>query len=435
MASQGYRAQESALPPAEKAAWSRENQVIWVIWATYGAFYFCRANLAAAVPGMMAPVTEGGLSLTSDYVGTILGSLKITYGIGQLVNGQLSERLRPRLLLAIGMLCSAALNVLYGLGTAFYFLLFVWACNGYFQSLGWTPCVRILANWIPVHRRGRAIGIVGTGYQLTLGLTFLVSGVSVEFLGWRAALYVPAAILAVAALMLLFLRESPEDTAHESAESSATLGKDRSSLIANLLLTIFNPSLWLLALSLGLLNACRYGFVDWGITHLVEVQESGVGVAALKYVVLPLGAIAGSFVAGWATDRFFERRRAPVICILLVGLGLLTLMYESVARTSVIGTVFLLLLIGFCIFGPQVLLVGTAPADLARRGTSAAAAGFVNFVGYMGAALGDKLTGYYKMPEHGGWEFAIYIWAAWAFAAAITAGLLWNTTPNSPEKG
>ncbi len=251
MASQGYRAQESALPPAEKAAWSRENQVIWVIWPTYGAFYFCRANLAAAVPGMMAPVTEGGLSLTSDYVGTILGSLKITYGIGQLVNGQLSERLRPRLLLAIGMLCSAALNVLYGLGTAFYFLLFVWACNGYFQSLGWTPCVRILANWIPVHRRGRAIGIVGTGYQLTLGLTFLVSGVSVEFLGWRAALYVPAAILAVAALMLLFLRESPEDTAHESAESSATLGKDRSSLIANLLLTIFNPSLWLLALSAG----------------------------------------------------------------------------------------------------------------------------------------------------------------------------------------
>ena len=435
MPPQRYRAQQSALSPTDEAAWSRENQVIWVIWATYGAFYFCRANLAAAIPGMMAPVTEGGLGLTGDHVGTILGSLKITYGIGQLVNGQLSERLSPRLLLAIGMLCSAALNVFYGLGTAFYFLLFVWACNGYCQSLGWTPCVRILANWIPVHRRGRAIGIVGTGYQLTLGLTFLVSGAASEFLGWRAALYVPAAILAAAALTLLFLRESPQDAAaHESDESSATPGKDRSSRIENLLLTISNPALWLLALSLGLLNACRYGFVDWGITHLTEVQESGVGVAALKYVVLPIGAIAGSFVAGWATDRFFESRRAPVICILLAGLGLVTLMYESVARTSVIGTLFLLLVIGFCIFGPQVLLVGTAPADLARRGTSAAAAGFVNFMGYMGAALGDKVTGYYKMPEHGGWEVAIQIWAAWAFAAAITAGLLWNATSNAPEK-
>ena len=88
----------------------------------------------------------------------------------------------------------------------------------------------------------------------------------------------------------------------------------------------------------------------------------------------------------------------------------------------------LLALIGFCIYGPQVLLVGTAPADLARRGTAAAAAGFVNFLGYMGAAAGDKVTGHYKMPDHGGWQVTIYIWAGWAFAAAVFAALLWNTT-------
>jgi len=88
-------------------------------------------------------------------------------------------------------------------------------------------------------------------------------------------------------------------------------------------------------------------------------------------------------------------------------------------------------LIGFCIYGPQVLLVGTAPADLARRGTPAAAAGFVNFLGYMGAALGDKVTGYYKMEEHGGWQIAIYIWAAWALAAAGAIVLLWNAAPRS----
>ena len=82
----------------------------------------------------------------------------------------------------------------------------------------------------------------------------------------------------------------------------------------------------------------------------------------------------------------------------------------------------LLVVIGFCIYGPQVLLVGTAPADLARRGTSAAAAGFVNFMGYMGAATGDVITGYYSSPEHGGWQVAIYIWAGWAFAGACAHG-------------
>jgi sugar phosphate permease len=176
------------------------------------------------------------------------------------------------------------------------------------------------------------------------------------------------------------------------------------------------------------LNACRYGFLDWGVTHLMETQQIRVGKAGLQFFVIAIGATAGSYLSGWATDRFFGSRRAPVICILMVLLGTMTLTYDAVVRHSAIGTMLLLVLIGFCIYGPQVLLVGTAPADLAHRGTSAAAAGFVNFIGYMGAATGDVVTGYYSAPAHGGWQIAIYIWAGWAFAGSVITGLLWNTT-------
>ena len=160
-----------------------ENATIWTLWLTYGAFYFCRQNLSTAVPGMKLSVAEGGLGLTPDQVGWILASLKIAYGLGQLVNGQLSERVPPRVMLAVGMFGSAALNLLFGFSTGFYFLLFVWALNGYCQSLGWTPCIRVAANWIPVARRGHAIGIIGTGYQITLGLTFVIASQAAELLG------------------------------------------------------------------------------------------------------------------------------------------------------------------------------------------------------------------------------------------------------------
>ena len=217
----------------------------------------------------------------------------------------------------------------------------------------------------------------------------------------------------------------------EPSSSARTPGNDpQNSVMENFLLTITNPSLWMLGISLGLLNACRYGFLDWGLTHLKEVQETGVGKAALKYAVLPMGAIAGAYLAGWATDRFFGSRRAPVTCILLVALALLSLAYDAVARTSVPLTMVLLVMIGFCIYGPQVLLVGTAPADLARKGTSAAAAGFVNCLGYIGAASGDYFTG--RTLDAYGWEQAIFMWAAWAVAAAVAAGLLWNVTA-TPE--
>ncbi len=411
-----------------------ESRVIWTLWLTYGAFYFGRVNIAATIPGLTAPLADGGLGIGAETVGWILGSLKITYAIGQLLNGQLSERLPPRKMLAVGMLGSAALCVAFGAGTAAYFLLFVWAMNGYCQSLGWTPCVRVMANWIPVARRGKVIGIVGTGYQVTAALAVILAGYSAEWWGWRGAMFVPAGVLAACSIvMFLFLQEHPDDVAAArtavAAAANVSTGATHS-FSETFHVTVTNPALWLLGVSLGLLNACRYGYTDWGLAHLSEVQAAGLGASALKLSVLPAGAVAGVFLSGWATDRFFGNRRAPVICVLLVLLGVMTVFYDAMVRASVTGTMVLLVLIGFCTFGPQVLLVGTAPADLARGGTAAAAAGFVNFMGYIGAALaGDVMTGY--LYARYGWEVAIYAWAACAFLAAIAAGLLWNRRSES----
>jgi OPA family glycerol-3-phosphate transporter-like MFS transporter len=419
---------EESLPPPTSESSDRaagEATVLWVVWLTYGSFYFCRQNISAAVPGLK---DEG---LNAIQIGWILGALKIAYAIGQLVNGQFAERIPARWLLAIGMFGSAALNVAFGLAEGLYFLIFVWACNGYCQALGWTPCVRVVANWFPATRRGRAIGILGTSYQFMAGVTYLVAGASVHWLGWRGAFYVPAALLTITAVhMLLFLRETPGDAAEQaaSAERGTT---ERGRWTENVLITLSNPALWVLAVTLFLLDATRYFFQDWGLAHLLEVQKSSVLGTAIKYAVLPAGGIVGALFGGWATDRYFAGRRAPVICGLLVLLGGLTVAYDALSRTSVTGTVVLLFWIGFAIFGSQVLLVGTAPADQARRGTAAAAAGFVNFMGYMGAFTGDLVTGYLK--HNYDWQTAIHFWAGCAVVAAAVVALLWRAAPRAEE--
>lgn len=415
--------------PAAPTALSGQAGVLWVLWLTYGSFYFCRNNLGVALPGL-----QSELGYSKAELGTILMSLKLAYGVGQFINGQLAERLSAKKLLATGMLCSAALNVLFGFGTGFYFLLFVWATNGYVQALGWPPTMRVAANWFSPTRRGRAIGIIGTGYQLCGALTFVVAGWAADQFGWRGALYVPAAILAVAAVhMMWFLKESPSDAAEHPGgflKDSAPRGSstdERGSFRRNILVTLSNPALWLVAVALCLLDACRYGFTDWGVTHLKEVQGASVSGAAFKYAVLPFGGIMGAFAAGWATDRFFGGRRAPVICLLLLVLGGLAVFYHYIVTVSLVLSVVVLFLVGFCIFGPQVLLVGTLPVDLARFGTAAAAAGFVNFMGYMGAAAGDKLTGH--LADTHGWQIAVFFWAGCAFAAAAVIAFLWNAKP------
>ncbi|MGE0546947.1 MAG: MFS transporter [Kofleriaceae bacterium] len=398
-----------------------EVHALWMLWLTYGAFYFCRTNLSAATHGL-----EHEVGLTKEDIGSILGALKLTYGIGQLVNGQLAERISPRRMLAIGMFGSAALNVAFGISTGFYFLLFIWACNGYCQSLGWPPTMRIAAGWFPAIRRGRAIAWIGTGYQLMGAVTYVVAGWSVEWIGWRGATLVPAVILAAAGLyMLVALEEAPAD--HPARSTAASPGTWKRTVAV----TLGNGRLWLLAVALGLVNACRYGFLDWGVRHLMDVQPSSVGVAALKNAVLPLGGIVGTLTAGWATDKFFGGRRVPVMVGMLIALAALVVAYDSIVATNFVASIATLALIGALVFGPQVLLVGTTPVDLARAGTAAAACGFVNFVGYLGAAAGDIVTGH--LAHEYGWQVALWFWAACAAAAALAVLPLWRAIATRTE--
>ena len=394
-------------------------RVVWLLWATYGAFYFCRQNIAASVPGFGKE-----LHLDRGEIGTILGALKLAYGIGQFVNGQLAERIPARVLLAIGMFGSAALNVVFGFGTGFYFLLFVWAANGYCQALGWTPTMRVASRWFDPTRRGRAVGFIGTGYQLAGALTFVVSGWAASQFGWRGAHWVSAGLLAAMGVVtLLFLRETPDDAPVAPAKPTE---RSDGHWTQTLWVTLANPRLWLLALALAMVDATRYGFSDWGLSHIKAVQGGGVGISALKYAVLPLGGMAGAVFAGFASDRWFAGRRVPVLVGFLLALGALALAYGATVESHPGLAVALLAFIGFGVYGPQVLLVGAAAMDTARAGRAVAAVGFVNLFGYLGAFAGDKVTG--ELADTHGWPAAVRFWALCAFAAAVVLLPLWRFT-------
>jgi sugar phosphate permease len=230
-------------------------------------------------------------------------------------------------------------------------------------------------------------------------------------------------LVASAAHMWWLLEETPGANA-ASANASSPTPATRASVGQNLAVTLANPWLWFVAVTLGLLDSCRYGYTDWGVTHLTEIQKASVSSAAFRYAVLPFGGIAGAYLAGLATDRLFGGRRVPVIATLLGVLALITFAYDTLIGWGLIASIVTLFLVGFCIFGPQVLLVGTLPADLARRGTAAAAAGFVNFMGYMGAAAGNQLTG--QLAQDHGWPVAVRFWACCALAGALIIACLWQ---------
>ena len=172
-------------------------------------------------------------------------------------------------------------------------------------------------------------------------------------------------------------------------------GVPQLSLLENLRKNILsNPFIWGLALTYFCVYVVRQGVTSWSIFYLIK--EKGVadaGAAALRVSGLEIGGLLGSLVAGRVSDAAIARggpggavgKRVKVVMAYLVGVALSLLAF----RASPPGVAWLqslcVFLIGFFLYGPQ-MLIGLCGAEIVGRRSVGASEGFLGWIAYLGAA-------------------------------------------------
>ena len=301
-----------------------------------------------------------------------------------------------------------------------------------------------MAHWFPTSNRGKVMGLMGTCYQFggafSWFLAFFLVGYYVQKLGgdWRAVFWVPAVLFAaVGVFFFLLIRNYPEDVglaAVETEDESEIIsgGQSGRTITQNVRRTLKNPYLWIVAGTFFLLDVNRYGFVNWLPAFLDEAggatAVAGFGFKeVMKRCIHPLSGGAGAIIAGWATDRFFKGRRAPVIALLLMLLGIFSIVFPYIDHNNAWLVIFVVALIGFCTYGPHILMVGHAAQDFGKKSGAAGAAGFIDGMGYIGASLAGWGAGVLIMKYS--YEFAFVIFGLAAILGAVLICLIWKVGP------
>jgi MFS transporter, OPA family, glycerol-3-phosphate transporter len=151
----------------------------------------------------------------------------------------------------------------------------------------------------------------------------------------------------------------------------------------------------------------RYGVLDWAPTYLKEAKGFSVNETGWAYFAYEYAGIPGTLLCGWLSDKVFAGKRAPATIIyMILVLAAVIVYWKNPAGQPMIDNIALIV-IGFLIYGP-VMLIGVHALDLVPKKAAGTAAGLTGLFGYLGGALFANIAMGYVVDAWG-WDGGFYI--------------------------
>ena len=378
----------------------------------YCFLYCTRLNIGSATPYLV----EDGW--TESTIGILTGTLFWTYGIGQLVNGRLSELVGPSKFIIAAVVLSAAANILVATQDAnsVVILAIIWGANGFFQSMGWTPGLAVLARWWPGKSRGFATGFANafTGFgQVVASCAVMAAYAWAPRLGWKAGFLIPPAFsLAVLVVYLLFVKTSPSQVGLRDYQEVDPEKVEQEKQMRQIVESrgVLYPYKYVLSnrvFLIWIVIAFGTGLARYGLSTWIPLYFSQQGFSAVTSVasslILPIGMGIGTFIVPWLTDRFCPTERLPaaIISAVIGAAATIIIFLLDASRLSQLILVEIMLFVsGFCIYAINGI-VFTYAADIGGRVFSGTCSGVLNFSAYLGAAVQSVVYGF--VLDNGGW--------------------------------
>ena len=277
--------------------------VLAVPAALYVFSYFHRV-----APAVVAADVMRAFGITAASLAVLAAVYPYVFVAMALVAGSLADGVGPRWTLAVGGVTMAFGAALFGLAPEFGIAVVGRLLVGLGASVILVAWLSLIAAWFRADEFATAAGWTQTVGNVGALAASSPLAVLVEAIGWRATFVAVGAVtLLLAFVALLLVRDRPHAFAPPERRAPGLVG-----ILAGARAIVANPLTWPPVLAAAGIFATMVTLLGlWGVAWLTQVYRIGRVQAASTLAMFAVGIALGSPVAGWLSDRWLRRRRAP----------------------------------------------------------------------------------------------------------------------------
>jgi MFS family permease len=370
------------------------------------------------------PVLQREWQLSGTAAGSIASAFQVAYAVSLMGCSALADRIGARRVFVVGTVASAIVSIAFASLARDY-----WSGLGLYALLAlalggtYTTGILLLAENVPVERRGRAMGTYLAGHSLGLALALMLAGVAIPKGGYVLAFWLLASGPVVGGVLACLAVRSTPNVVATRAHGQRFGGEVLKNRPAMLVIAGYTLHSWELlgmwAWTPAFLAAC---FVAAG-SELTRGAGLGAYITSLFHVT---GMVA-SLVAGLFADRF---GRTPVILAMAAVSTGCSLVFGWLIGTSLALIIAVGLLYGFAALGDSPIY-STAITEVVAPAYRGSALALRSLLGYGAGAIAPLLFGaildWYGINNAGAWGWAFVSLGIAGVGAVVSAVLLYRT--------
>ncbi len=358
----------------------------WFMWFLAAGFFFAE-YFARVDPGVMVDYLMSSFKVGAAAVGGLSAYFYYPYVLMQIPVGILLDRHGPKRWLYIAAFVSSVGALTFGLAQSLWVIKFGRCLIGFGASFAFVGALKIANMWFDRSRLGLLSGLTQAAGMLGAAVGTFIFVPIVANLGWRATLYLIAAILLLfSILFFLFIKDKPDSMVNAAAETTS-----HESVSVSLKRVLKNSSSCLNALYAGFLYAPTAALGElWGVSFFHHLHGVSDELAGLMVAAIFIGWTVGGPWVGYFTDLVGCRRKLMFLSPLLSMLMLLIIIYIP----SLTPALMLVLLFFYGVSNTGVALAYAVAGELHPPKFAGISIAFTNMMSIMVGALFQPLMGW-----------------------------------------